>query len=83
MNLIVFDIIGYSALVINLYSMSVKGEYKLRLLSAIANFIYIIYGLLISAFPIIIGCTIAVILHLYRLSELNKKRYVENQKSNN
>jgi len=70
MNLITIDIIGYSALAINLYSMSVKGEYKLRLISAIANFIYIIYGVLISAFPIIIGCSLAVILHIYRLNRL-------------
>lgn len=64
------DIIGYSALVINLYSMSVKGEYKLRLISALANFIYIIYGILLIAFPIIIGCSIAVVLHIYRLKRL-------------
>jgi hypothetical protein len=69
-NYIAIDIIGYSALVINLYSMSVKGEYKLRLISAIANFIYIIYGTFISALPIIIGCSIAVALHIYRLIKL-------------
>lgn len=73
MNLIAIDIIGYSALAINLYSMSVKGEYKLRLISAIANFIYIIYGILISAFPIIIGCSIAVLLHTYGLNRLKKE----------
>ncbi|WP_223033630.1 hypothetical protein [Hanstruepera marina] len=70
MNSITIDIIGYSALVINLYSMSVKGEYKLRLISALANFIYIIYGMLLTAFPIIIGCSIAVVLHIYRLKRL-------------
>lgn len=71
MSSIAIDIIGYSALVINLYSMSVKGEYKLRLISAIANFIYIIYGILLNAFPIIIGCSIAVTLHIYRLKTDN------------
>jgi len=70
MNEITIDIIGYSALAINVYSMSAKGEYKLRLISAIANFIYIIYGILITAFPIIIGCSIAVVLHIYRLNGL-------------
>lgn len=64
------DIVGYTALLINLYSMSVKGEYRLRLISAIANFIYIIYGVLLSALPIIIGCAIAVLLHLIRLRRL-------------
>ncbi len=64
------DIIGYMGLVINLYSMSVKGEYKLRLISVIANAAYIVYGLLLNAYPIIIGCTIAVLLHTYRLKNL-------------
>jgi hypothetical protein len=41
-----YDIIGYTALLLNLFSMYTKGEYKLRLFSAIANFIYIIYGYL-------------------------------------
>jgi len=68
------DIIGYIALAINLYSMYTKGEFKLRAISAIANFIYIIYGILICAWPIIIGCTIAVVLHLSRLKNLNAKR---------
>ena len=70
MNSFAIDIIGYSALILNLYSMSTKGEYKLRLISALANFIYIIYGILIDAYPIIIGCSIAVILHMYRLNKL-------------
>lgn len=64
------DSIGYIALLINLYSMSVKGEYHLRLLSAIANCIYIGYGFLIASTPIIVGCIIAVGLHLYRLHQL-------------
>ncbi|WP_411893696.1 hypothetical protein [Winogradskyella sp. A2] len=70
MNILSIDLIGYSALAVNLYSMSVKGEYKLRLISAIANFIYILYGILINAYPIIIGCSIAVLLHIYHLRRI-------------
>ncbi len=71
MNSITIDTIGYIALIINLYSMSVKGEYKLRLISALANVVYIFYGILLVAYPIIIGCSIAVGLHIYRLKNLN------------
>ncbi|MFD0963530.1 hypothetical protein [Pseudofulvibacter geojedonensis] len=71
MNPFLVDCIGYAALVINLYSMSTKGEYKLRLISLIANAGYILYGLLIGALPIIIGCTIAVFLHGYHLRRLS------------
>lgn len=74
MSSFMIDSIGYSALAINLYSMSVKGEYRLRFISAIANFIYIIYGILLNAFPIIIGCSIAVALHIYRLKKLKTDR---------
>lgn len=67
-----YDIIGYTALLLNLFSMYTKGEYKLRLFSAIANFIYIIYGVLIGAMPIAIGCSVAVALHVYRLINLKR-----------
>ncbi len=73
MNPVIIDSIGYGALVINLYSMSTKGEYKLRLISLIANIGYIFYGVLISAPPIIIGCTIAVFLHGFHIRRLRMK----------
>lgn len=66
----IYDYIGYAGLLLNLYSMYAKGEYKLRLFSAGANFIYIIYGVLIAAYPIVIGSAIAVVLHLYRLKNI-------------
>ncbi|WP_299888782.1 hypothetical protein [uncultured Lacinutrix sp.] len=74
MSPFLIDCIGYGGLVINLYSMSTKGEYKLRLISLIANLIYILYGALIIATPIIIGCTIAVFLHGYHLRRLTTKK---------
>ena len=70
MNPFFIDCIGYGGLVMNLYSMSTKGEYKLRLISLIANVIYILYGALIIATPIIVGCSIAVFLHSYHLRRL-------------
>ena len=73
MNPFLIDCIGYGGLVINLYSMSTKGEYKLRLISLIANVVYILYGTLISATPIIVGCSIAVLLHGYHLRRLKIK----------
>lgn len=73
MSPVLIDSIGYIALVVNLYSMSTKGEYRLRLISLIANIGYIMYGALISATPIIIGCTIAVFLHGYHLRRLRIK----------
>lgn len=74
MNGILIDIVGYGALITNLYSMSTKGEYKLRVISLVANVFYIFYGTLISATPIIVGCTIAVFLHAYHIRRLIIKK---------
>lgn len=66
------DIIGYIALIINLLSMGMSNFTRLRILAALANFIYVIYGVMIDAYPIVIGCSIAVVLHLYHL--INRRR---------
>lgn len=66
------DIIGYIALITNLYSMSKNNEFKLRFLSLIANSIYIVYGALMNALPIIIGSSIAVLLHTYHIKRVKK-----------
>lgn len=72
-----FDLVGYLALGLNLYAMYSKGEYKLRLFSAIANLTYVIYGILIYAIPIIVGGSIAVTLHVYRLYRLKQQENIE------
>jgi hypothetical protein len=72
-HITMIDAIGYLALVINLYSMSSNSEYRLRYISSIANFIYVIYGILIGAIPIIIGGSIAVFLHIFHLKKLKHK----------
>lgn len=69
------DILGYLALLTNLTSMNMKELKLLRILAAAANALYVIYGILIGAMPVAIGCTIAVGIHLYRLKkELKLKR---------
>lgn len=64
------DLIGYIALITNLISMSMRNIIGLRVLAATANTIYIIYGINLNAFPIIIGCSIAVFIHLYHLYKI-------------
>lgn len=63
-------IVGYIALALNLMSMTMKNVLYLRILSAIANLIYVIYGVIIVAPPIVIGCSIAVIIHSYHILRL-------------
>lgn len=73
------DVIGYFALLLNLYSMAAKKERRLRIISLIANGIYIYYGVLIGATPIILGCSTAVLLHAYRLKRTNNIAYERNK----
>jgi hypothetical protein len=71
-------IIGYTALSLNIISMSMKNLLYLRVCSLIANTIYILYGVLLNAPPMIIGCSIAVIIHIYRIHRfLMEKKEVQ------
>ena len=62
--------LGFLALTLNLTAMTMKDILYLRVLSLVANAIYIIYGLLLGAAPIVAGSFVAVVIHavtLYRL----------------
>lgn len=71
MNIV--DAVGYTALILNLISMSMKNLLKLRLISLVANIIYIYYSIMISATPMIIGSVIACILHAYGIFMILRK----------
>ena len=81
------QIIGYTALSLNLISMSMGKILYLRVLGLLANAIYIAYGIMIDALPVYIGCTIAVLLHSYRIFKTKEKEAKQmsgnNRKPNN
>lgn len=70
------DVIGYTALLLNTISMTMKNVLYLRILSLIANLIYIVYGALLGVPPMIIGCAMAIIIHTYRIYKLHKEKIV-------
>lgn len=70
------DVIGYTALLLNTISMTMKNVLYLRILSLIANLIYIVYGTLLGVPPMIIGCAMAIIIHTYRIYKLHKEKIV-------
>jgi hypothetical protein len=62
--------LGFLALTLNLTAMTMKDILYLRVLSLVANALYIIYGLLLGAAPIVTGSFVAVVIHsitIYRL----------------
>ena len=63
-------LLGLAALGFSLLAMSMKDILILRILSAVANFIYIIYGLLLGAPPLIIGGAIVIVIHSYHIHKL-------------
>lgn len=66
--------IGYAALLLNTFSMTMKNVLYLRVLSLLANLIYLFYGILFGVPPMIIGCAIAIIIHSYRIYKLQKEK---------
>jgi len=51
-NQTIFDIIGYIASIILAISLLMKSLIRLRVLNGIGALIYIIYGILIEAYPV-------------------------------
>lgn len=68
--------LGFLGLILNLTSMAMKDILHLRYLSLIANSIYMIYGLLINAIPIIVGSFIAVLIHAVSIYKLKHKQAI-------
>ncbi len=67
-------LVGYSALTLNLISMTMKNVLHLRVISLLANGIYLIYGILLNAPPLIVGCGIAIIIHLHHIYKLKGEK---------
>ena len=73
------QVIGYTALSLNLISMAMKSTLYLRVGSLVANAIYVVYGSMINAPPVFIGAAIAVLLHSYRIFRtLEEKEKIKN-----
>ncbi len=63
-------LVGLAALGFTLLAMSMKDILILRILSAVANFIYIIYGILLGSPPLVIGGGIVIVIHGYHINKL-------------
>jgi hypothetical protein len=63
-------LLGLAALTLSLLAMSMKNILILRILSAAANFIYIIYGSFLGAPPLIIGGAVVIFIHAYHIHKL-------------
>ena len=72
-------LIGYAALGLNLASMAMKNMLYLRVLSLLANLVYLVYGIVLQAPPFIIGCAIAVLIHTFQIVKLRSSKLLSDR----
>lgn len=71
---IIFDIMGYLASGITLISMLMANIIKLRIINSVGCFIFIVYAILISAYPIAVFNAIILIINVVYVIRLRKSQ---------
>ncbi|MCX6209976.1 MAG: hypothetical protein NTZ59_10925 [Bacteroidetes bacterium] len=66
------DLVGYIASIFLAISLVVNGAFKFRTINMLGQITFIIYGLLINAFPIIIANSVLLCINVYQLVKLMK-----------
>lgn len=66
------NLFGFLALSIALYAISKKNVVELRWWHLISSFLYIIYGYMIQAYPVIIGAVLYCGIHIFQLYQIKK-----------
>lgn len=68
------ELVGYVASALIVLSFAMSSVVKIRVISLVGSAVYVVYGLLISAFPIVLANGTIVVLHCIALwREFNKK----------
>lgn len=65
-----FDLIGYAASAFLAVSLMVTGAFKFRTINMVGQVTFIIYGVVIHAFPIIIANSVLLLINIYQLYKL-------------
>lgn len=63
------EILGYTSMVIVLISMLMENIRTLRIINSIACSMFVVYGLLLSAYPIVIMNVCVIIINLYQIKK--------------
>ena len=61
------EIYGYISMVVVIISMLQKNVEKLRIINTISCIMFVIYGFLIGAYPVIVLNSIVILINLYKL----------------
>ncbi len=69
---LIYELIGYVASVLVAVSLTMRSILKLRVFSLAGGFVFTIYGLLITAYPVVIMNAFIVGINLYYLYEIKR-----------
>ena len=67
------DILGYLATLFVLLSMLMVNIKKLRYINSLGCFLFVVYGIAIQAYPIVIMNAFCLLIHIYHIRKLRQK----------
>lgn len=73
-NQIIFELIGYAASLLIAISLMMKSLIRLRVINGLGGLIFVIYGILIRAYPVAILNGLIVIIDLYYLIKMLRQQ---------
>ncbi|MEM7111949.1 MAG: YgjV family protein [Chloroflexota bacterium] len=72
----IFELIGYSASIMVATSLTMRSLLKLRLINLVGSFLFVVYGLLIGAWPVVVLNGFTMLVNLYYLQQMQRKSTV-------
>ena len=60
------ELFGYLAMIVVLYSMTMKDIRSLRYVNSIACAMFVVYGIIIGSYPVTIMNAVVIIINLYQ-----------------
>tara|TARA_Y100001949_G_scaffold135785_1_gene117288 strand:+ start:52 stop:273 length:222 start_codon:yes stop_codon:yes gene_type:complete len=66
----IIELTGYIAIAFSLLAMAQKDMVKLRVFHLLSAILYIVYGMHLSAYPIVLGAITFLIIHIWHLYKL-------------
>lgn len=64
--------IGYLASIFIVISLMMTSVVKLRVINTVGCILFVIYGVIVGAYPVVISNSIIVFINLYRLYQVKK-----------
>ena len=71
------ELIGYLASFVILIGFTFKGESKIRTINMIGSLLFIVYGLLIKAYPVALLNALTILVNVRALVKTRKEKSVE------